>query len=237
MMHAVTIRETVDDRIEAIKREIVFTKIAICNNWSREKNSSPLKQMPSQASFNQYPRESRDRGEVCYPNEAQSIVEWAMKNKAEFEQHSFQLRYMSLTPEVYNRLQPPRFINVVKDRIIRREKLQGYEADPHYGDFINILERGAQVQMHMDRNYPPNLIQIRYNVHVQSGDGEEGLPICCNRVVLVPERHYSRCIAGMEPHTTTDICTDRARVGISFGFLIPLSELDIFEFTPLIHSM
>ena len=224
----------VDERIDALKRDIVFTKIGLNDAWSRRNLLKTEDSLPPQKTYQDYPRESRGRGEVCYPREATAIVEWAMKNKGEFMQHSFQQWYLTLTPEIAKKLQPPRFIMDIKERIMKREKLHGYECEPALGDFINILERGTQVQLHQDRNYPPDRVHVRYNVHVQSGDGEDGLQICCNRVCIVPERNYSRCLAGMEPHTSTEICTDRARVGISFGFLIPLTELDIFEFTPSI---
>ena len=228
-----------EERVEALKRDIVLAKLALNDAWTHRlsvtADHGKADSLPPPQTYDDFPRESRDRGEVCYPREAKAIVEWAMKNKSEFKSHSFQQWFLSLTPDVMQKLQVPRFIMDIKERIMKREKLHGYEAEPALGDFINILERGTQVQMHQDRNYPPDRIHVRYNVHVQSGEGEDGLQICNDRVCLVPERHYSRCLAGMEPHSSTEICTNRARVGLSFGFLIPLPELDIFEFTPPIH--
>lgn len=228
--------ENLAERVEALKREIVDTKIALNDLWSLKKHAKGAAGMPPSASYEGYPREARDRGEVCYPKEAKAIVEWAFKNKQHFGQHSFQQWFLTITPEVAQKLQVPPFIQHIKNRIVRRERLENYESEPALGDFINILERGTQVQLHQDRNYPPDLIHVRYNVHVQAGADEDGLQICCNRVIVCPERHYARCLAGMEPHCSTELCTDRARVGLSFGFLIPIEHLDVFEYMVPIYS-
>ena len=108
----------------------------------------------------------------------------------------------------------------VKRRIVEREGLRLSKAEPLYKDFLGIIHKGGKIHKHKDPNEDP-LIHVRFNVILQlPGSGETYY----NDIPLrVKEGSYVLCRSGMEYHWTDENKSDKERITLSFGYLLPPS--------------
>lgn len=108
----------------------------------------------------------------------------------------------------------------VKKRIVDREGLRLSKAEPLYKDFLGIIHKGGKIHKHKDDNEGP-LIHSRFNVILQlSGSGET---YYSDTPLRVKEGSYVLCRSGMEYHWTDENDSNKERISLSFGYLLPPS--------------
>jgi hypothetical protein len=112
----------------------------------------------------------------------------------------------------------PLSIMSIKKRIVCLENLHGSIQEPKFKDFISYITDQGQIHQHVDHN-SNNLIHTRFNVIVQLPN-IGGLPIYNDNIILINEREYVRCDSGLHKHYCQKVHGDKARIVISYGFLI-----------------
>jgi hypothetical protein len=131
---------------------------------------------------------------------------------------------LKLTPNGFGRayahhvsnLNPPKEFFDIKNRIINIEKLENFEYDSIFGDFIGINTEGGAIHPHTDPNHPDK-IHTRFNLLLSIPE-KGGKPIYNNNVIDVKEKTLWRCEAGLYTHASSPVEGSKHRVNISFGF-------------------
>ena len=90
-------------------------------------------------------------------------------------------------------------------------------------DSIGYMIDGGKLHKHTDPNVN-NLVHTRFNVYVQLPN-EGGYPIYSNNLYKLKERRYICCRAGIDYHECQLVKGDRARIVLSFGFLLPVDRV------------
>jgi hypothetical protein len=159
---------------------------------------------------------------ILTTDEQTIIVDWVKKYYKYFmyngESKYFQkLKYFNNAPQC---------IWDIKNRILDKENLYGFEEEPCFRDSIGIMFEGSQLHLHTDPN-PTNsdLIHTRYNVYVQLPE-KGGYPIYNNIHCRLKERTYICCRSGIDLHCCAKVEGNKERIVISFGFLLPMSRIE-----------
>ena len=92
-----------------------------------------------------------------------------------------------------------------------------------FKDSVAYHTNGGELHLHSDPK-TDGLEHIRFNVYVQLPH-EGGRPVYAGVEHKLQERRYICCWASRDKHKATMVKGDRARVIISYGFLIPKSEV------------
>lgn len=158
---------------------------------------------------------------IISEDEKIEIVKWVENNKQEFDKNGFNRWKQHL--DYFDDL--PHIFNTIKQRIIERENLQSYEYEPLFRDSIAYMIDGGKLHEHIDPKHKGKE-HIRFNVYVQLPE-KGGRPIYDNVQHNLKERQYICCKASIDRHSATQCYGQRARVMISYGFLIPLNEVGI----------
>jgi hypothetical protein len=159
--------------------------------------------------------------EILTIEEQTIIVEWVKKNYSYFKSTGYNRWFQFL--QCFDDLPP--CIWDIKQKIIQKENLYGYEREPILMDSIGYMIDGGQLHLHTDPN-PLNsdLIHTRFNVYVQLPT-KGGFPIYNGSTLKLKERTYICCKSGIDLHCCEKVEGDRARIIISFGFLIPKERI------------
>lgn len=153
--------------------------------------------------------------QIVTQNEQQSIILWANENYTRFKKNGPSRHFIQL-----DLLQDvPVCIWDIKNRIVQKHELQNAKQEPIFRDYIGYITNGGKIHPHKDPN-DGNLIHTRYNVIIQLPE-KGGRPIYDNTTFDIQERAYIICHAGKYIHHCEKVHGDRARIVLSFGFLIP----------------
>ena len=165
-------------------------------------------------------------GKKCEPilsfEEQQIIVKWIDQNYKLLDHNGYN-RYNIKLSLLKKTIHIPSCIYEIKKRIVEAEQLHNFEQEPLFEDSICYMINGAQLHKHTDPNYN-NLVHTRFNVYVQLPH-EGGYPIYNNNLYKLKERTYICCRAGIDYHSCEKVKGDKARIILSFGFLLPLDRI------------
>lgn len=153
--------------------------------------------------------------EVVTEAEQREIIDWANKNYKTFISNGpgRQFRPLnknsSVLPCVWD----------IKKRIVELEHLDNARQEPFLKDYIGYIQPGSKIHPHTDPNRD-GLIHTRFNVIIQLPE-KGGLPIYGGKVIETSERQYVRCNSGIDQHYCQLVEGTKARIVLSFGFLLP----------------
>ena len=162
---------------------------------------------------------SFDDEPIISQEEQMIIVDWVLRNNHKFNNSGYSRRMQRLDFFEFK----PDVFEILRERIIQKEKLQNYAPEPILDDSIGYMTNGGKLQRHRDPN-SGNKIHIRFNVYVQVPI-EGGMPIYNDQLIPIPERCYICCRSGIDFHESSEVIGEKARIVISFGFLIPKEEI------------
>lgn len=183
-----------------------------------------------------------NRGIILTCEEQSEIIEWIYKEKRKFivprkcifqtpsdiisllsPEPDFFSRY-SVDPNIYSfDTTVPSIVWDIKKRIIEKEKLQNYQYDPHFYDYIYICPTGFIFPAYIDPNID-NLIQCRFNVFLELP--KLGGKLYCNGTLVdANERSYVCCKSGIEYQWCSKPDLGNI-IAISYGFVIPREDID-----------
>jgi len=160
---------------------------------------------------------------VMTRDEQMEIVEWANKNYVNFKINGPGRQYECL--DIFDDI--PDCVWKIKERVIEKESLGEYRQEPKFRDYIGYIINGGQIHPHKDPNDNDDdilLIHTRFNVFVQL-PLRGGMPIYGNKKIGVKELEYIRCLSGLETHYCQKVEGEKARIILSFGFLIPRNNI------------
>jgi hypothetical protein len=171
-----------------------------------------------------------DRGEIMTEDERNNIIKYILKKdtlhattEGTRADYRFDLTTKNIPVELFK----------IKQRILEREGLRGYETHTNFDDLVTFVLPGGKITRHTDKNSFDGLIHVRFNVFVQ-------VPKVCNAfydgiLVDAKERHYVMCRSGIDPHWT-DVNTDTiSRIVISYGFMLPFNKVEQLYKIPAEH--
>lgn len=152
--------------------------------------------------------------EVITIAEQAELIEWANHNYGSFIKNGFGRQFKKLRelPTI------PACVWDIKARIVAIERLENAPQEPLFEDYIGYITDGGKIHPHKDSNRD-GLIHTRFNAFVQLPE-KGGLPVYGDVVLPVSERHYVRCNSGIDVHTCEMVEGPKARIVLSFGFLL-----------------
>ena len=120
----------------------------------------------------------------------------------------------------------PSIIFDIRDRIIKREQLEGYEKETKLNDFIGFIPIGGFIHKHKDMNdMERNLYHVRFNVYI-SIPKKGCTTYYDDNIVSTIEGCYVLSRSGIDLHWT-DVNQDIIpRISLSFGFLLPADKVN-----------
>lgn len=151
--------------------------------------------------------------------EQQKIIEWANQNYHNFKPNGYSRQYNCLN--YFDDI--PQCVWDIKDRIIKKENLYEYQQEPIFRDFISYIQEGGKIQPHIDSNVD-GYVHTRFNVFIQLPI-KGGLPIYNNKIIQVNELEYIKCFSGLYKHHCQKVESDKPRIILSYGFLIPIKHI------------
>ena len=163
-----------------------------------------------------------NRGEIMSEIERQTIYNWVINTLwSKLETITFnRLHYFlnrndsSILPLIWE----------IKERIVNKESMGGFQQEPTLKDFLAVIPKTAYIQKHTDRNIK-ELVHIRFNVFISSpkmgfktyyGGNEVDTQECC----------YVLSRSGIDEHYTEINEDDIPRISLSFGYLVPFEKVD-----------
>lgn len=150
--------------------------------------------------------------EVITEVEQRELIQWANENYPTFRKNGMGRQFQILGVDA------PSCIWDIKQRIVDREGLHDAVQEPRFKDYIGYIQPGGQIHPHTDPNRD-GLIHTRFNAVVQLPE-KGGMPIYGGKVIPVSERHYVRCNSGIDEHYCELVEGTKARIVLSFGFLL-----------------
>lgn len=162
---------------------------------------------------------SKDDEYILSEQEQFEIVKWVENNFHRFRQTGIN-RYMQLMDLLDD---IPKCVWDIKNRIIKKEKLENEIQEPLFRDAIGYMIEGGQLHKHTDPN-KNGLIHTRFNVYVQIPT-KGGLPVYGGQLISLKERTYVCCRSGIDLHYCQLVEGDRARIILSYGFLLPVERV------------
>ena len=149
--------------------------------------------------------------------EQAELIQWANQNYPTFIKNGKGRQFKCLNGLVG----VPPCVWDIKRRIVEKEGLHDAPQEPLFKDYMGYILPGGQIHPHTDPNRD-GLIHTRFNVVVQLPE-RGGLPIYGGKTIHVSERQYVRCNSGIDQHLCELVEGSKARIVISFGFLLPLA--------------
>ena len=159
------------------------------------------------------PAPEPEPGFICTKVEQHALVEWATEKHGSFIPNGKSRRFQTISQCI----DIPPAAHRIRSRIIGQEGLNEFRA-PRLGDFVSHITDGGQIQLHTDPN-ADDLIHVRFNVFLQL-PVQGGRPIYGGTRLDPLERSYLPCVAGRDPHTCEMVVGPKARIALSFGFLV-----------------
>ena len=156
---------------------------------------------------------------ILSENEQAQIVEWVTKNYHRLKSpgHNRYMNQLDLLPDA------PSCIWDIKKRIVDKENLHNAIQEPLFRDAIGYMIEGGQLHRHTDSN-KGSLVHTRFNVYVQLPK-KGGRPIYDETLCNLKERTYICCRSGIDFHHCELVEGDRARIVVSFGYLLPYERI------------
>lgn len=156
---------------------------------------------------------------ILTEDEQTQIVEWVTKNYHRLKStgHNRYMNQLDVLPDA------PSCIWDIKKRVVDKENLHNERQEPRFRDAIGYMVDGGQLHRHTDPNRD-GLIHTRFNVYVQLPK-KGGRPVYGDIVCNLTERTYLCCRSGLDAHHCELVEGDRARVVVSFGYLLPLDRV------------
>jgi hypothetical protein len=159
---------------------------------------------------------------ICTVDEQNIIVNWLNNNYNLLDVNGYN-RYNSKLSELKEKTNIPVCIYEIKKRIVDAEQLHEFNQEPVFEDSVGYMINGGKLHKHTDPNLN-NLVHTRFNVYVQLPE-EGGYPIYSNNLYKLKERTYICCRAGIDYHECQEVKGDKARIILSFGFLLPVDRV------------
>lgn len=156
---------------------------------------------------------------ILSEEEQKEIVEWTIENRHFLTESGINRYRQSL--DFFDEI--PECFNSIKKRIVDKENLHEFKMEPKFKDSIAYMTDGGKLHLHTDPR-SEGCEHIRFNVYVQL-PFEGGFPIYAGKEHRLKERTYICCRASIDKHECTMVKGDRARIIISYGFLIPRNKL------------
>ena len=163
----------------------------------------------------------KNRGVVMTEDERISILKWIGDVEHDFVGLKEKRLHLDLDKAD---LTIPDAIWKIKQRIVQRENLHGYEKEPVYGDFVGIVLPGGSFIPHTDPNRG-DFIHARFNVFLQL-PRKGGRVYYAGKLIDSVEGCYTLCRSGLDIHWGEKNEDTLHRVSLSFGFLIPRAILN-----------
>jgi len=155
--------------------------------------------------------------EVITEAEQAELIQWGNANYTTFTKNG---NTNTRQFQVLNDLDgAPSCIWDIKQRIVDKEGLHNAPQEPMFKDYMGYITHGGQIHPHRDANRN-GLFHTRFNAIVQL-PVKGGLPIYAGQTLHVAERQYVRCNSGIDEHTCELVEGPKARIVLSFGFLLP----------------
>jgi len=173
-----------------------------------------------------------DRGEIMTQEEQLTILKYIYNKdflcsslaagRADFE---FDLTTKNVPIELFK----------IKQRILEKEGLKGYDSHTYLGDLITFILPGGHIPRHTDKNSFDGYIHIRFNVFIQGSDTCK--TFYDDILVDTKERHYVMCRSGIDPHWTERNMSKMPRIALSYGFMLPIEKVTQLYKIPNIHNI
>lgn len=161
---------------------------------------------------------------VITSEERDVIKAWADDNYHRFKSNGPGRQF-----ESFDRLpDTPLCVWDVRARIVDLEGLDCHETEPIFRDYIGYIVEGGKIHEHRDPNAKDGRVHVRFNAIVQLPE-EGGLPIYGGIVIPTEERRYVVCRSGMDVHHCQLVKGPKARIVLSYGFLLPESVAAKYE--------
>ena len=169
-------------------------------------------------------RYSQDDEPILSEEEQEILVNWTIDNHHLFSKSGDNRcrQHLNFFDEV------PQAFWDIKQRIIEKENLHGYEQEPLFTDSIAYMTDGGKLQLHTDPRHDGKE-HVRFNVYIQL-PYRGGLPIYAGKKYEIQERRYICCRASIDRHEGTTVHGDRARIIVSYGFLLPREDIGKVEY-------
>lgn len=141
------------------------------------------------------------------------VKEWANVRQKSFMPNGYGRQFLILSRD-----NCPSVIWDIKEQVVAQYKLHNEAQEPVYKDFCGYITEGGQVHKHRDNNQK-GLIHTRFNVLVQKPQSG-GIPVINDVELEVAEGDIWVCRAGLDYHSSTQVIGNKARIVLSFGFLL-----------------
>jgi hypothetical protein len=169
--------------------------------------------------------------EIVTIEEQEILNNWVTENQKKFTLNPLNYGYYThintINENFKNSTHIEDLIYAIKNRIIEKEKLHGYEMPKTLHDFVYYMDSGTKLHFHRDPN-DEGTYHIRFNVILKIPD-EGGIPIYGGKKKEMNERCYIICRSGMDFHTSSVIKGDTPKILISFGFSIPTDKVHLYS--------
>jgi hypothetical protein len=156
-----------------------------------------------------------NRMEVVTEAEQAELIQWGNQNYTTFKKNGPGRQFQGLN----DLAGVPPCVWAIKQRIVEREGLQHAPQEPLFKDYMGYITDGGQIHPHTDPN-KNGLIHTRFNAIIQLPE-QGGMPIYGGITIPVVERTYVRCNSGIDEHYCELVKGAKARIVISYGFLLP----------------
>lgn len=172
-----------------------------------------------------------DRGNIMTEDERLEILKWANSfipkpgvfnnsRKTRILQNNrgdINLLEMDKDPDV----DVPPAVFAIKKRIEKKENLQNFEHDTHFGHFMSIIFKGGYIHKHTDPNYDEKkLFHVRFNVIITLPK-KGGTTYYAGNQLDSKEGSYALCRSGIDYHWSDVVEGDIPRIALSFGYALP----------------
>ena len=117
----------------------------------------------------------------------------------------------------------PELVWKIKRRIVDREGLRLSRGEPYDKDFLGFVRINGKIHKHKDANVG-ELIHSRFNVYLQLPVGS-GATYYDGTALDIKEGSYVLSRSGLDYHWTDVNTSDKDRISLSFGYLLPLNFL------------
>ena len=162
-----------------------------------------------------------NRGVIMNQEERLIIYNWAITNTNKMRVITNNRLDSTLLPE--DTSIPPTIFEI-RDRIIKKEKLESYEKEIILNDFLGYILPGGFIHEHKDPN-DKNLYHTRFNVYI-SVPKKGCTTYYDSNIVSTVEGCYVLSRSGIDVHWSDPNLDTIPRISLSFGFLLPAEKVD-----------
>jgi hypothetical protein len=169
---------------------------------------------------------------VVLQSEQENLVEWIEENHKSFKLNnhgSGKYCHIQAIKDQFNDETVYDTIQKIKSRLIEKENLQNYKSFTELPDLVYYMEPGSKLHIHDDSGYKTSKgIHVRFNVCLQKPE-IGGRPVYAGNIIELIEREYIICRAELDYHSSEWISGNKAKINLSFGFLIDGNDIKNFS--------